>query len=985
MLAQRSSKTGKTQDAAFRYRQLLFFKSLRSRPQLLLKRLRFSVSISSILALAVGLSLTALLFAAARRIEFDQHSSDFKQMAQLRLVAVNEGVDDVMAALHSVERVFVSIGDVRREQFRSFVQPLLARYPYIQAFNFHRLVEANERSAYEASMQKAFPGFGITELRNGKMVKAGIRPLYDVVHYLEPLQGNEKAFGFDAFSYSYQIGAIQRMRETGLPSATGLVRLVLGQDEHPGVIIVMPVYRATREATDPLRGRVLIGDVAAVFRAGEMMEKILASRGVLAQSGVGVTIYAGDTPAALTKVFQWGPSGGKASKLLSPAWLWYDHADSISGRIDMPGSPWHMVISAQPTLFMLNHSGSLYVLIGGILFSFLSAAYVYTLVSRNLRIERAVGERTSALQFANQRLTEDIAGRVHSEKALRLRERVIEVSANAIIIANSAPPDYLIEYVNPAFERITGYAAADVIGRSLKNLQGDDRDQQNIEPIRAALRERREGHATLRIYRKDGSLYWTDLHVVPVLDDSAEISHFVVAQYDISEAKRYEGELEFQASHDTLTGLANRGLLRDRLGLAIAYSTRYGTPVWVLYVDLDRFKFVNDTLGQLAGDKMLQVMAERMLAAAGEVDTVARLSGDEFVLVLAGGVDEVALTAVIQKVIAAISHPVTIEGHEFVQTCSVGVAVCPMDGRDPDTLLKHANIARYRAKELGGNRFQFYTPSMNERTLERLRIEGDLRSALARDEFVLHYQPQVNLKSGRITGMEALIRWNHPQLGLLGPGRFIGLAEETGLIVSIGAWVLRTACAQNMAWHRAGYADLRVAVNLSARQFTQEDLVASVATMLNQTGLGPEYLEIELTESLVMTDVDHAIGVLHDFVKLGVTLSVDDFGTGYSSLSYLIRLPLNVLKIDQSFVRDITTNPDSAAIAASIISLAHSLRLHVIAEGVETVDQLTFLRNHGCNAMQGYYFSQAVPADLFTHMLQEAKCLPSASGEGAQG
>jgi len=441
--------------------------------------------------------------------------------------------------------------------------------------------------------------------------------------------------------------------------------------------------------------------------------------------------------------------------------------------------------------------------------------------------------------------------------------------------------------------------------------------------------------------------------------------------------RKYAQQLEYHAGHDILTGLPNRALLQDRLNQAIAYASRYCYSVWVLFLDLDRFKFVNDSLGHKAGDTVLKTVAARLEAAVRETDTVARLGGDEFVLVLPERADETLSTSVVQRIMDAVAEPLVVEGHEFFLGCSIGVAVYPSDGDDPETLVKNADIAMYRAKESGRNNFQFYTAAMNERLLERLRIEGDLRNALERDEFVLHYQPQIDLDTGRTIGMEALIRWQHPSLGMIPPLRFIGLAEETGLIVPIGEWVLRTACAQAAAWQRAGLGALRVGVNLSARQFAQHDLVHMVSSTLADTGLPPHLLELELTESLVMTDVDRAIDVLGELKSLGVQLSLDDFGTGHSSLSYLKRLPIDALKIDQSFVRDITHTPDDAAIVASIISLAHNLRRHVIAEGVETLEQLTYLQSHGCREMQGFYFSKPVPPDLFERLLQQDTQAPA--------
>jgi diguanylate cyclase (GGDEF)-like protein len=445
----------------------------------------------------------------------------------------------------------------------------------------------------------------------------------------------------------------------------------------------------------------------------------------------------------------------------------------------------------------------------------------------------------------------------------------------------------------------------------------------------------------------------------------------------VDEHKRLEALLQHQASHDTLTGLPNRALLQDRLKQAIATATRSPSPIWIIFVDLDRFKLVNDSLGHKAGDAMLKQVAARLQSAVRESDTVARLGGDEFVLILPERVDGSGSlsAAVVQRILDAVAGPMIIEGHEFVTTCSMGIAVYPDDGADGETLMTRADIAMYSAKEVGRNNFRFYAPAMDARLLERLRLEGELRHALERNELELHYQPQVDLRSGRIVGMESLIRWNHPELGMIPPGKFISLAEETGLIVPIGAWVMRTACAQNQAWQRAGLGRLRVAVNLSARQFAQKNLAESIMNVLDETGLAAQDLEIELTESLVMTDVERAVGVLRDLKEIGVQLSIDDFGTGYSSLSYLKRFPIHVLKIDQSFVRDIAAGTDDAAIVALIISLAHSLKLNVIAEGVETPEQLAYLNQHGCDEMQGYLFSKPVPAAAFEKMLRDGKCL----------
>jgi diguanylate cyclase (GGDEF)-like protein len=438
-------------------------------------------------------------------------------------------------------------------------------------------------------------------------------------------------------------------------------------------------------------------------------------------------------------------------------------------------------------------------------------------------------------------------------------------------------------------------------------------------------------------------------------------------------ADEHEEQLVHQARYDSLTGLPNRILLQEKLREAMERSDRSERPIWVVFLDLDRFKFVNDSLGHQAGDTLLKEISNRLSGVVRKTDTVARFGGDEFILILQELSDEPIGIGFLQRLIDTVSIPVVIDGQEFFITCSIGVATYPADGTTLETLVTHADVAMYRAKELGKNNFQFYTEAMNENAAERLRIESNLRNALERGEFLLHYQPQVDLHSGRMVGVEALLRWNHPELGMIAPVRFIGVAEETGLIVPIGAWVLRTACAQNVAWQRAGIENLRVAVNLSARQFAEQDLGPSIAAILEETGLTPAYLELELTESLIMTDIDRNIAMLHELRALGVHLSIDDFGTGYSSLSYLKDFPISTLKIDRSFIHDIALEDDNAAIVTSIITLAHSLRLKVIAEGVETIEQLNYLIARGCDEIQGFYFGRPEPADVIERMIKEDK------------
>ena len=429
------------------------------------------------------------------------------------------------------------------------------------------------------------------------------------------------------------------------------------------------------------------------------------------------------------------------------------------------------------------------------------------------------------------------------------------------------------------------------------------------------------------------------------------------------ERKLAEDRIQFMANHDALTGLPNRTLLDDRLSQALFYAQRYERWVTVAFVDLDNFKDINDSLGHNAGDELLKAVAKRMVACLRATDTVVRLGGDEFVILLFDQPKNAnVVSASLQKIQAAIAEPVQVDGHTLRVTGSFGVANYPDDGTDADALLANADAAMYRAKEIGGDNFQFYTPELNARVHEKFLLQEELRNALARSEFVLHYQPQVDLRTGRVFAVEALIRWNHPTQGMLSPINFIPMAEETGLITPIGDWVLHEACRQNKAWQDAGLPPMTVCVNVSARQFKDKSLVGRVVSALHDSGLEAKYLELELTESVIMLDVEQAVAMMSALQGLGVHLSIDDFGTGYSSLSALKNFPVVRLKIDKSFINDLATNDNDKAVASAVISLAKKLNLRVIAEGVETDEQLAFLRENNCDEMQGYHFSRPIGA-----------------------
>ncbi|OGA12809.1 MAG: hypothetical protein A3G25_16830 [Betaproteobacteria bacterium RIFCSPLOWO2_12_FULL_63_13] len=559
------------------------------------------------------------------------------------------------------------------------------------------------------------------------------------------------------------------------------------------------------------------------------------------------------------------------------------------------------------------------------------------------------------------------------QEALRLRDRAIESSTNAMIIVEYRRPNLPIISVNPAFERITGYSSAEALGRNPSFLEAAGVDQPELDAVRLAVKEQRSCHVVLRSFRKDGTLYWNDLQLAPVRDDHGLVTHYVAVLNDITETRKYQEELARRANYDTLTGLPNRNLLADRAERAIVRAKRYGHGMVMTFIDLDNFRVINDSLGHAVGDNILRLVGERLACCLREVDTVAHVGGDEFVLVFGEQDSERAIYAELQRIMNVFVLPFELGEREFFVTASVGIATYPMDADKVETLLQHAEIAMYRAKDAGRNTFQFFKAEMTASVHERLALESWMRRAVQRGELVLHYQPQVDLRTNRMFGAEVLVRWQHPKLGLISPEKFIPLAEQTGLIVSIGEWVLRTACAQNRAWQDAGLPPISVAVNISARQFRERNLVAVVAHIVKESGLDPRYVELEVTESVIMQNVDEVVKVLQRLKSLGLTLSIDDFGTGYSSLSYLKRFPVDRLKIDRSFVRDVASDPDGAAITRAVINLGHDLNLRVIAEGVETKEQLDFLNAHQCDERQGYLFSRPLPAQEFEALLRQGE------------
>ncbi|RDH81278.1 MAG: hypothetical protein DIZ80_14325 [endosymbiont of Galathealinum brachiosum] len=554
----------------------------------------------------------------------------------------------------------------------------------------------------------------------------------------------------------------------------------------------------------------------------------------------------------------------------------------------------------------------------------------------------------------------------HNHHDLEQASVVFDNTSEGILITDAS---HKIVSVNKSFCEITGYSEDEVIGENPSILKSGHHDESFYKNMWASIDGAGKWRGEVINRRKDGETYVELLSVNTFRDFNGKLTYHIGVFTDISHIKETESKLEYLAHHDQLTGLPNRLLCHARIDHKLQVAKRSKSLVAVLFIDLDMFKVVNDSMGHAQGDVLLQKVGKSLKDHIREEDTIARLGGDEFVITLGSLQSRQDAAHIADNILSIFSRPFLIESQNVFIGASIGISMYPNDGDDTDVLLRNADSAMYKAKADGRNNYQFYTPVLTEEASERLKIINSLRSALEKNEFCVHYQPQYALCNEKIIGVEALIRWDHPEMGMISPAKFIPVAEETGMIIPIGEWVLRTACQQLKQWNDAGYTSIRMAVNLSARQFWKPGLDKVIENILQEFNLKPADLELELTEGIIMHDTSVVIKTLNDIHDMGVRLAVDDFGTGYSSLSYVSRFPLDMLKIDRSFVRDITTNTDDAEMIMSIIALGHSMKLQVLAEGVETREQLFYLKEQGCDEVQGFYFSKPLPANEIEKLL----------------
>jgi diguanylate cyclase (GGDEF)-like protein/PAS domain S-box-containing protein len=1042
---------------------------------------RIGSTAPAFLVLALGLVISFAAWRFTQQRVGAEIAGEFQQKTSRAVETIDRRVQDSVNLMLGVRGLFSASDHVDRGDFQRYLSgfQLERRYSIIRVLTFSRYLAHAERPAFE----KRFRGEISTgaEIRRGTLLKPpGNRDDYVVIDYVEPVAGNEAAFGIDLAANPSRRAEILRARDSGEPEASPPLEVEINPN-HISIALRVAVYRHGMPArTLEERRKAFLGVVGSVIHVDELMTSLFGSQ--LGNDFELVVHDVGPWAAARSEA----PS--KRNLLYDSRWLGGAGAEAEGGPfsqvavVDVAGRKWRLAFTLPASVRGAERSLPVVVLAGSVLASLLLFWVVWALLvsrERALKLaEHATAERTA----------EDL------REQLSFIQQLIEAVPQPIFFKDT---DGRYLGVNSAWERFFGIPREKFIGKSVFELYPHNQDLArrhhakdqdlfaapgsqtyeaaivaadtrvhhtiynkatfnksdgtvagligtitDVSELKEAESALREGEARFRdltelssdwYWEQDSDLRFTqisskvhefslgaeedvgktrwevprlqmteeqwrphkatlgarrafqdfvyqrlDIHGNlrtisvsgrPIFDEEGRFQGYRGTGRDITEQKRAEEQIRHMAQHDALTELPNRMLLHDRIGQAIAQAQRNRGVLALLFIDLDRFKTVNDSLGHPVGDRLLKTVAERLVACTRGSDTIARIGGDEFVVLLSDLDQPEDARYVSQKVLDALSEPVTINGHELKVTPSVGICAYPHDGEDVETLMRNADTAMYHAKQMGRNNYQFFTQAMNDAAQERLLLENDLRHAVERGEFLLHFQPMLDLKTGVIVGLEALVRWRHPTRSMVPPAEFVPAAEETGLIGPIGEWVLTHACTQVRAWHDAGYPHLHVSVNCSAQQFQRGGFVDTVRRILRETGLPAPCLELEITESVIIQHSQEVMGRFQALEDMGVRISIDDFGTGYSSLSYLKRIAVHQLKIDQSFVRDIHSDPDDAAIVSAIIAIAHSLGLEVVAEGVETPEQLAFLRALGCDSAQGYYFSRPVPPEEFAELL----------------
>lgn len=882
-------------------------------------------------ALALGLTLSVLGWRAAGHKTQELADSRFQARAQELHQALQFRVDAYSEALRGAQAYAGATGRPDRAEFARLNATLRFgdTLPGISVFAYLAAVPKESRQAFERSLKREYPDFEIRP--------TGERDEYVVVTTVAPeIPHNLRAIGSDSLSNPLRHEAITAARDSGETRITAKLNLVMdASNAPPAFLMYQAVYRnGELPVTVNDRRAKIAGYIVGAFRVDTLLAAAVGER----QRDIALRVHDGLDRRDDNLYFSSHPG---------TAFVGARH--SLSATVEVGGRSWLVDYAALPAFNAEAESldPSLRLLAGGIIASLLLASIVWQLASTRARALRLARDMTRSLRTSESKLRALFEQAPVGAWLTDLKGVVVDCN------------DKFAAYVGATRENVIGF-----------NVFEQSRDQTLVAPLRRAIAGESvafEAPYTSTTGNRSSVYSW---HFQPVLIDE-QPSYVLCFVEDISDRKLAEAHIEHLAHHDALTGLANRSLLKDRLHQAMAQAGRADSQLALLFIDLDFFKHINDTVGHSAGDAMLIEIAGRLHGCVRQSDTLARIGGDEFVILLTNVGNDIDCSRVAQNVIETIAEPITIDGQVFTTSASIGIAVWPQDGSDSEALTRNADVAMYHAKANGRNNFQFFRPEMNARAQELAVMEQALRMALDRGEFLLHYQPQYDCTTGAVVGAEALLRWHHPELGLLLPGRFIQIAEERGLIEPIGDWVIGAACHQARVWRDAGLPPVRIAVNISPIQLRKGRLTRIIEQALRDNQLAPEALALEITEGAVMEDVNlatHQLGVLSE---AGMMIEIDDFGTGHSSLAYLKQLPIHRLKIDQSFVRGVPDDAEDAAIVGAIVSLAGSLYLDTIAEGVETVEQRDFLTARGCTQMQGYLFARPLPPDDFAALLKK--------------
>ncbi|THF67447.1 EAL domain-containing protein [Pseudothauera nasutitermitis] len=906
------------------------------------------------LPLAVALLITGVALLQIRHWEYLRIQAHFNRDSEHLASLVRKRLDAQIDMILAVQQFMAASDHVDRRDFHDFVTPWLQRYPGTQNFGWSPLVEHSQRPSFEETVREAHgDGFAIFDrMPGGETFPASEAPLYLPIVFVEPFGANRSVYGLNPLSLPATALAIERSRTHGLPVATEGIHLVQENATQRGVVIYQAVFERPRDGMQPA----MLGMISAVFRMDDTLDAILgeASPGTVEMCLIDLAGTPGNRRL-------YGPEGCEAGDRPAPQ-------VSRAVPVSFAGREWQILMhGSQSYVNALRGWEAWAAVVFGLSTLGMLGAFLLMSSGHTRQISRLIDRRTAELAHATQELRDQRAALDRAQRIARLGSWECEPDGSALICS-----DGLASLLGPPHSRLPG---------TLEALLGSF-EEQSRDALHQAIAATLEapGERAMDCHLQDSPHRTAHVQIEAEWRNGRPLRLRGTVQ-DITATRQAEAHIQHLAHYDTLTGLPNRSLWLKQAQAALAETKARAGMLGVLFLDLDHFKTINDSLGHPVGDRLLATVARRLSGCLHDEDVLARLGGDEFVALLPhlGQPEDAALVA--HRMLATLAEPIDIDGHELRPSVSIGIALYPADGDDVDTLLKHADTAMYGAKEAGRSNYLFFVPEMNVRVFERLVLESALRRAIERDELTLHYQPQVSVADGRLVGCEALVRWQHPDMGQVLPGQFIPVAEDSGLIVPLGEWVLRQACRQQVTWAGAGLGWLVVAVNISALQFRRADFTQQVVAILRETGAAPQRIELEITESALMQPTDALHERLLELGRLGLKLALDDFGTGYSSLSYLKRLPISRLKIDRSFIMDLPGDHEDAAVASATLSLARDLGLDVVAEGVEHAEQLAWLHARGCDSVQGFLFSRPLPVAEFETWAARHAAAPATPGK----